>query len=137
MIILAPHTACDATEPVRLLLELRKAGYDTADIADAAGRPAWVIRDVPRWRWCPLSLAAAIRSAHRELMEYPPDPAYIDPVVIYRLVTGDRVKATRAERLEAVRQMAAKGMSLNEIAYRLRSSQRQVTRDLAALAGVS
>lgn len=74
------------------------------------------------------------------------DPAYtpptkdrrrktdVDPVAVDLACAGRVVTLTRAERLTAVSRLRQQGASLSEIAERLRTSQRHVTRDLARMA---
>lgn len=60
----------------------------------------------------------------------PEDSGIPDEIVVQRIVAGRRnVVATRAERIEAVRILTARGMSADEIGDWIAISQRQVVRD--------
>jgi DNA-binding CsgD family transcriptional regulator len=52
----------------------------------------------------------------------------LDPVVVQRLLDGFDVRATRAERAEAIRQLASRGLSDADIAARVRVTVRTVLR---------
>lgn len=53
---------------------------------------------------------------------------YIDEIAVERAMHGEPVRLTRAERLEVVARLTARGYSLNQIAERLHSSRRRVER---------
>lgn len=57
----------------------------------------------------------------------------MDEVAVERLIAGDRVTSTKAERLEAVRQLTARGRSAAWIAAHLHIAERSVTRLRAEL----
>ena len=57
----------------------------------------------------------------------------VDDVVVWRLIDGIPVASTRGERLEAVRQLTSRGYSLFDIASRLHTTDRSVSRYRAEL----
>jgi DNA-binding NarL/FixJ family response regulator len=57
----------------------------------------------------------------------------MDEVVVLRLVSGSRVASTKAERLEATRQLTERGYSIVVIASRLHTTPRSVSRYRAEL----
>jgi len=57
----------------------------------------------------------------------------LDEVAVGRLIAGDPVHSTKAERLEAVRQLSARGRSASWIATHLHITERSVTRYRAEL----
>ena len=59
--------------------------------------------------------------------------ADLDEMAVVRLVSGDRVASTKAERLEAVRVLTSRGYSLFTIALRLHMTDRSVSRYRAEL----
>ena len=52
----------------------------------------------------------------------------VDPVAVERAVSGFPVRLTVPERLLAIKQLTANGLSANEIAAQLGLAQRSVTR---------
>jgi len=57
----------------------------------------------------------------------------LDEVAVQRLLAGDHIESTKAERLEAVRALTARGRSASWIAAHLRIAERSVTRLRAEL----
>lgn len=57
----------------------------------------------------------------------------LDEVAVERLLAGDLVTSTKAERMEAVRALTARGRSASWIAQQLRIAERSVTRLRAEL----
>ena len=57
----------------------------------------------------------------------------LDEVAVMRLIAGDPVRSTKAERLEAVRVLTERGQSAAWIAQRLHVTERSVTRHRAEL----
>jgi len=56
----------------------------------------------------------------------------VDPAAVFRAVGAERMPLTSAERTEAVRQLTAERLSINETARRLGLAARTVTRHRAA-----
>jgi len=130
----AIRPAVDATASCRLLIDLTRVGWEPRDIADAAGVTLLRLRRVPLQRWVPALLADRIRAAHDELLTWPAEPRYLDPVAVRRLMAGEPpAEYTRDERREAVRRLRGQGMSLSEITAILGVYERMITRDLTAL----
>lgn len=63
-----------------------------------------------------------------------PDDGDVDEIAVARACDGEPVPLSRLERLEAVRQLAAKDIGPNEIARRLRTKQTTVRRLLQQVA---
>jgi len=57
----------------------------------------------------------------------------VDEVAVERLLAGDLIESTKAERLEAVRALTARGRSASWIAAHLHIAERSVTRLRAEL----
>jgi len=75
-------------------------------------------------RRCQYIGSKAVQLAHQMEM---------DEVVVLRLVSGSRVASTKAERLEATRQLTERGYSIVVIASRLHTTPRNVSRYRAEL----
>lgn len=60
--------------------------------------------------------------------QYHPDETIIDWVVVDRLISGQRVTSTRAERAAAAAHLTALGLPASTIADRLHTTPRTVTR---------
>ena len=61
------------------------------------------------------------------------DPGFMDEVAVTRLTSGSPVTSTKAERLEAVRLLIARGCSTTVVAERLHTTTRSVWRYRAEL----
>lgn len=71
-----------------------------------------------------------------EIPAVKPEPEWVDPVdeaVVLRLLAGHPVQAKIVERTEAIARLDAYGYSAEQIAQRLRMSQRTVVRHRARL----
>lgn len=79
--------------------------------------------------------AAAVRAYERRRyrQQLAECRAYVDPVVVNRLVRGEPANPTRRERLAAAQVLRNQGASYSVIAAHLGVSQRQVHRDLSDL----
>ena len=130
-----PHARpVDAGPTVRRLHELADCGITLSEIADAAGRPLEVIAVVQSLRMVSPATAAAVKRADELIMGPFPGGDDIDEVAVERLVAGNPPdRYSRAERREAVLRLRGLGLSLTDVADRLRIRRRLVCSDLAAL----
>jgi hypothetical protein len=105
---------------------------DLADHFGATRGPSEAARRYAAARgWTPELLWAA--DDYEDTNPHPAALTHVDPVVVERLLDGEPTKATRSERLEAVRILRAHGMSRTQIADRLHISGATVNTALRTL----
>lgn len=108
-------------EPVRLKPGQRMPGQKAGDRIDVARCPH-CIKHHDRGHVC-TKCGAAPAAALRL-----PDDGHLDEIAIERAMHGDPVRLTEPERAEAIRRLAARGLSDNAIATRLHCDNRTVLR---------
>lgn len=151
-------------ETVRSMLrELRAAGYGLDHLSAATGivqKQLWELSS-DHLKFVQLRTFHAVEKAYRELSPFPgpskrartiaaqkgwtpPEPLpmpsdapVIDPVVVERLIAGQRVKASKHERMEAFRVLLERGWLPNTIGKHLRIGGTRVNEILERLADAS
>lgn len=111
----------NTSEPVRLRRGRRMPGQKAGDRIDVARCPH-CIKHHDRGHVC-VKCGAAPATALRL-----PDDGHMDEIAVERAMNGDPVSLTTTERAEAIRRLAARGVSDSTIAKRLHCSDKTVLR---------
>lgn len=139
----APGALVPAAATHALVADLQDAGYALADLARELGRTTSSLTGSLARARVRVATAAEVARLHRRLLECGPsavtsmrraegDPLDVDEVAVERAMAGEAIELTLAGQIEAVRRLAARGMSVRRIALLLRTSARTVSRRKAA-----